>query len=418
MESFEITGGIPLYGEVQIQGSKNAALPILAAAVLIEGTTVLYNCPRIIDIMYMIQILESLGCVVSWEDTHILRIDASNITGTVIPESSANKMRSSITLLGSLLSRKKSAEMPYPGGCVIGDRPIGMHLHALTKMGVVIETEESRLYASADRLTGAEVRFQKNSVGATENAVLAAVLAEGTTHITGAAKEPEITELCLFLKNAGADISGIGTDKLIINGVNRLKETVYRIAPDRIVAGTYLFAVAATKGAAVLKETPAGQLAGVLSVAREMGIAVKEEADSLFIDATDGIRAVPYVETKEYPGFPTDLQSVLLSALSLAEGKSIVKETIFDARFRTAGELQRMGAEIRIDETENTAFLTGVPKLTGTDVYAKELRGGAALAVAGLAADGVTAVHNLYYIRRGYENIERDLRSLGGNIRG
>ncbi len=418
MESFEITGGIPLYGEVQIQGSKNAALPILAASVLIEGTTVLYNCPRIIDITYMIQILESLGCVVSWEDTHVLRIDASDITGSVIPKSYANKMRSSITLLGSLLSRKKSAEMPYPGGCVIGERPIGMHLHALTQMGVSIETEESRLYASVDRLTGAEVQFQKNSVGATENALLAAVLAEGTTCITGAAKEPEITELCLFLKNAGADISGIGTDKLIINGVNSLKETVYQIAPDRIVAGTYLFAVAATKGMAVLRESPVRQLAGVLSVAKEMGISVKEESDSLFIDSRNGIRALPYIETKEYPGFPTDLQSVLLSALSLAEGKSVVRETIFDARFRTAEELQHMGADIRIDDTEKTAFLTGVPKLLGKDVYAKELRGGAALAVAGLAAEGVTTVHNPYYIRRGYENIERDLRSLGGNIRG
>ncbi len=418
MEAFEITGGIPLYGEVQIQGSKNAALPILAAAVLIEGTTVLYNCPRIIDITYMIQILEYLGCVVTWEDTNILRIDASNITGTVIPETYANKMRSSITLLGSLIGRKKSAKMPYPGGCVIGDRPIGMHLQALEQMGVVIETEESWLYASADSLTGARVLFQKNSVGATENAILAAVLAEGATCITGAAKEPEITELCRFLENAGAEIAGIGTDQLIINGVKSLKETSYKIVSDRIVAGTYLFAVAATKGDALLKDVPSGQLTGVISVAREMGIAVKEEGNSLSISAKDGICAVPYVETKEYPGFPTDLQSVLLSALALAEGKSIVKEMIFDARFRTAKELQRMGADIRIDEKRNTAFLTGVPKLFGTDVYAKELRGGAALAVAGLAADGVTAVHNLYYIRRGYENIERDLRSLGGNIRG
>ncbi len=418
MGSFEITGGIPLYGEVQIQGSKNTALPILAASVLIEGTTVLYNCPRIIDITYMIQILESLGCVVSWENMHVLRIDASNITGSVIPKNYANKMRSSITLLGSLLSRKKSAEMPYPGGCVIGDRPIEMHLHALTQMGVVIETEESRLYASVDRLTGAKVRFQKNSVGATENAVLAAVLAEGTTHITGAAKEPEIMELCLFLKNAGADISGIGTDQLTINGVSSLKETVYEIIPDRIVAGTYLFAVAATKGTAILKDSPIGQLAGVLSAAREMGITVKEESGSLVIDARNGIYALPYIETKEYPGFPTDLQSVLLSALSLAEGKSVVREEIFDARFRTAEDLRHMGADIQIDSSGKTAFLTGVPKLFGTDVYAKELRGGAALAVAGLAAEGVTTVHNQYYIRRGYENIGRDLRSLGGNIRG
>ena len=418
MESFEITGGIPLCGEVQIQGSKNAALPILAATVLIEGITVLYNCPRIIDIMYMVQILEYLGCIVTWEDSHVLCVDARNARKTEIPEHYANKMRSSITLLGALLGRRGSASMPYPGGCVIGRRPIGMHLSALEKMNVSIIADENQLYAFTDKLMGADIVFDKKSVGATENALLAAVCAQGQTHITGAAQEPEIIELCRFLNQAGASISGIGSGRLVIEGVEHLQETSYRIMPDRIVAGTYLFAAAATKGQVILWDAPEKQLEAVLNACRDMGMHLKQEDRALYVDARDGIQALSYLETKEYPGFPTDLQSILLSALALADGKSIVKETIFEARFKAVEELLRMGADIRLDTAENSAVVYGVPKLSGADVYAKELRGGAALVVAGLAAEGVTRVHNLYYIKRGYENIERDLKHLGGSIRG
>lgn len=418
MESFEITGGIPLSGEVQVQGSKNAALPILAATVLVEGTTVLYNCPRIIDIMYMVQILRHLGCMAVWEDVHVLRVDASGISSTAIPENYADKMRSSITLLGSLLGRMGSASMPYPGGCVIGKRPIEMHLNALTAMRADIIAEENQLHAVTEGLEGADIVFSKRSVGATENAVLAAVLAKGRTCITGAATEPEITELCQFLKQAGANISGIGTETLVIYGVSALKETSYRIMPDRIVAGTYLFAVAATGGQAVIKDAPVEQLDAVLFAGEEMGIHFEYGKGELHVDASDGIRAMPYIETKEYPGFPTDLQSILLSVLALADGKSIIRETIFEARFRVVEELARMGADIYFDEPENQVIVTGRPKLFGTDVYAKELRGGAALIVAGLGAKGMTRVHDLYYVRRGYENIEQDLKSLGGKIRG
>lgn len=418
MESFEITGGIPLSGEVQVQGSKNAALPILAATVLVEGTTVLYNCPRIIDIMYMVQILRHLGCVAVWEAPHILRVDARRISSTAIPETYADKMRSSITLLGALLGRRGSASMPYPGGCVIGKRPIEMHLHALTLMQADITARENLLHAVTEGLLGAEIVFGKRSVGATENAVLAAVLAKGRTCITGAATEPEITELCRFLKQAGADISGIGTEILTIHGVSALKETSYRIMPDRIVAGTYLFAIAATGGRAVIKEAPVEQLCAVLRAGEEMGIHFANDKDGLHVDASGKIRAIPYIETMEYPGFPTDLQSILLSALALADGKSIIRETIFEARFRVVEELLRMGADIHFEEQKNQVTVTGREQLFGADVYAKELRGGAALIVAGLSAKGTTRVHNLYYVRRGYENIEQDLKSLGGKIRG
>ncbi len=413
----EITGGIPLCGEVQIQGSKNAALPILAATALVHGTTVLYNCPHIIDITYMIRILEYLGCSVVWEDVHILRVDAANIQKTDVPAVYADKMRSSIILLGVLLARKHCARMPYPGGCVIGKRPIEMHLAALGQMGAQIETDASMLYASTMGLYGSEIQFEKNSVGATENAILAAVLSKGTTVINGAAMEPEITQLCMFLNNAGALIGGMGTKRLVIEGVSELKESSFRICADRIVAGTYLYAVAATRGEAVLHNAPVSQMQEVLLVGRQMGMQLKEGSETIYANARHANEPVPYVETKEYPGFPTDLQSVLMSALSLSDGQSIIKETIFEARFRIVEELQHMGSDIVIEES-NQAVINGVKELTGTETYAKELRGGAALIVAGLAATGTTIVHDSYYVKRGYECITCDFRKLGGIIRG
>ncbi len=304
--------------------------------------------------------------------------------------------------------------MAYPGGCVIGSRPIDIHLSALRNMGVEIEEQERLFTAKAKRLQGIELKLPFPSVGATENVVLAAVTAEGTTVLEHAAKEPEIEALCGFLKAAGAEIDGVGSNKLVIHGVKELHEAKYTVPSDRIVAGTYLTAALAAGGSIFLENAPAGQLGALLAVAEEMGGCVTVNEEGVGIDVMHRLKAYPYLKTEVHPGFPTDLQSPLMAALSVAQGKSVIEENIFENRFRIVDDLQRMGAEIEV--VKNKAYIDGVETLKGMHVEAEELRGGAALVVAGLAAEGRSIVRNRHFIERGYENICKDLRNLGADI--
>lgn len=414
MEYLEIEGGRPLRGEVHIQGSKNAALPILSAVILHRGTTVLKNCPKIIDVMYMLEILKDFGCRVSWEGEDLV-IDASELLDSRVEECYGRQMRSSIMLLGSLLGRMKEACVSYPGGCVIGARPIDLHLAALKRLGAVFIEEPTGLKAICRQPVGTTIDLPFPSVGATENVILLAVLAEGTTILENAAREPEIVELCRFLNGMGGDIRGAGASRLEIRGVKELHDTEFTIMPDRIVAGTYMLMTAAVGGSVCLKNVPLEQLESVQSVLEKMGVHQESRGQEVQLSCTRRPRSIGELSTSPYPGFPTDLQSPLLTALSLAQGSSIVQETIFEARFKTVEELRRMGANIQIEGQK--AIIQGVPRLCGTDLTARELRGGAALVLAAAAAEGSSRVYQYHYIARGYENIIRDLQSLGVVVR-
>lgn len=414
MDSIHVRGGRALSGEISVQGSKNAVLPIMAAAVLVKGVTVLRNCPDITDVRYMIRLLQSIGCRVERRGDS-LRIDAGQVTGNALPHEYVSKMRSSVILMGALLGRTGEVTLNYPGGCVIGKRPIDLHLEAFEKMGVRLEKTDEKLAACARRLKGSEIRLKMASVGATENVILAAVLAEGTTIISNAAREPEIAALCDFLVQSGAGLyrSSEG-DVIVIEGVRTLHSCEYRIPFDRIVAGTYLFGAMAAGGDICLRDICTGQLGQVLAVIRIMGGTVVCTGDTVCLQAPPRPLSVPYVRTAVYPGFPTDLQSPLMAALCRAEGHSVLEETIFENRLRIVPELQKMGADITA--VERQARIRGTECLRGASVRAEELRGGAALVMAGLAAQGETIIYGREYIDRGYEDIGRDIRSLGGSL--
>ena len=413
MDSIYIYGGNFLRGETKVQGSKNAVLPILAASLLVKGTCVIKNCPRIADVYHMQNLLQELGCFVTWAGNTVT-VNALHVNDNRMSGESVTRMRSSVMLLGAMLGRLGEVTMAYPGGCVIGSRPIDIHLSALRNMGVEIEEQERLFTAKAKRLQGIELKLPFPSVGATENVVLAAVTAEGTTVLEHAAKEPEIEALCGFLKAAGAEIDGVGSNKLVIHGVKELHEAKYTVPSDRIVAGTYLTAALAAGGSIFLENAPAGQLGALLAVAEEMGGCVTVNEEGVGIDVMHRLKAYPYLKTEVHPGFPTDLQSPLMAALSVAQGKSVIEENIFENRFRIVDDLQRMGAEIEV--VKNKAYIDGVETLKGMHVEAEELRGGAALVVAGLAAEGRSIVRNRHFIERGYENICKDLRNLGADI--
>ena len=414
MNFIEVIGGRPLHGEISVQGSKNGALPILAGAVLHKGVTIIHNCPEILDVMYMIQILQELGCQVWWQG-HSLYVDTNQLCTSHVSGKLGEKMRSSIILMGSLLGRLGEVWIPYPGGCIIGARPVDIHIDALRKMQAYIEETDGMLHARTDGLKGSHISFKYPSVGATENVILAAVLADGVTEIQGGAREPEISELCSFLNSKGAKISEISEDCLRIEGVSELRDSEYDLMPDRIVAGTYLMAAVATRGCISLTNAPIAQLTEVLMTLEHMGAWLEYEEGVLKINAREADQPVEQLMTMPYPGFPTDLQSPLMAALSLAKGKSCIVESVFEARFKAAGQLNRMGARILIDGQE--AVIDGVSRLNGEQVIAPELRGGAALVIAGLAAEGKTLIQNSYFIDRGYEDISRDFRQLGAYIR-
>ena len=410
-----VQGTRPLSGTVKIQGSKNAVLPMMAAALLHEGTTVFTNVPRIQDVFCMMGILRFIGCVCRL-DGHVLSVDASRILRAEIPEEYMKAMRSSIMMLGALLARQGEALTRYPGGCLIGSRPIDLHIKALKTLGAEITEEAGNIYARTERLRGAEIHFPYPSVGATENALLAAVLADGTTRITGAAKEPEIQELCLLLNQMGGRIFGIGTDRLTVEGVKRLSGAVRKVPGDRIVAGTYLAAVLACGGDARLEGVNPDHMEAVVSAFESCGGRIETGIDDLEISASGRPEAFEII-TGPYPDFPTDLQSPAMTVMATARGESRIVENVFENRYRTAAELEKMGANIRMCGEE--AFIRGVgptPGLLGAHVTAWDLRGGAALVTAGLAARGTTAIDGCCHIHRGYEDICLDLAGLGAGI--
>ena len=417
MDSICVHGGVTLQGKVRIQGSKNAALPILAATLLTRGENIIYNCPKISDIYQMEQLLKSIGCLVKTRSDCVC-IDTGCVQLQRMPAEAVQGMRSSICMLGTLLSRCGQVTMEYPGGCVIGARPIDMHLAALQRMGAEFEIEDGLIHGQVKgRLHGADICFSQVSVGATENTILAAVLADGVTCIKGAAREPEVTALCEYLIGCGARINGVGSSCLEIVGVESLEASSFRIPADRIVAGTYLLGTVAAGGNVWLEEAPCEQMQAVLDVAEQMGAVYQRTKQGLYVQAPEKVKQIHKICTDTYPGFPTDLQSVALVTALKAEGSCIIEENIFENRFHVAEPLCTMGADLKILDSRRI-LVRETPRLTGKEVEAKELRGGAALVIAGLIAEGITTVRGGKYIMRGYENICKDLRELGARIVG
>jgi len=408
----EVAGGAPLCGEIEIQGSKNAVLPVLASCMLGDGLCVIENCPAIGDVDDLLRMMEMLGCSAVREGSTV-RIDASAMEGYEIDGAEAGRIRSSILFLGPLLGKMGRAALPLPGGCAIGARPVDLHLETLRRLGAEFEVGD-KILAWTGTLRGCRIVLSFPSVGATENAVLAAVLAEGETVIANAAQEPEIDELCSFLNLRGARIARREDGALQIRGVRRLKPVRYRMHADRIVAGTYLLAVAAAGGDVYIRNFPHGQLDAVLHVLREMGMSVSAKCMGLRVCGRAKY-PVARVTTAPYPGFPTDLQSPLMAVLSGVKGRSCICEQIFESRFRTADELKKMGARILVDG--NCAWIDGAPPLHGARLAAPDLRGGAALVIAALASRGQSVIGGTEYIERGYEDICRDLAGLGADIR-
>ncbi len=415
MDSIQVQGGVALRGEVTVQGSKNAVLPILAATLLADEATFLKGCPRITDVYKMTSLLNCLGKQTCWEKDG-LRIlpGACSIQG--LPSEAITQMRSSICLLGSLIGVRGEVTLEYPGGCVIGKRPINLHIDALRRMGVVFEEQDRYLHARAGNLHGADITLPFASVGATENVILTAVQAEGDTTLRGAAAEPEVQALCRYLNACGAQIEGIGSHHLIIRGGRRLGGTDFVVPADRIVAGTYLFCGVATGGEIFLRDAPVKEMDAVLRLAERMGAQCTGAQDGLYVQGPRRCIAPSHIVTGVYPEFPTDLQSVALATLTRGEGTCIVEERIFENRFRIVEPLKKMGADIVCVPEKQIAVVKGVDRLVGTSVEVKELRGGAALLLAALMAEGMTCVSGCTYIYRGYENICRDLRALGARI--
>lgn len=414
MAFIEVIGGRHLHGEINVQGSKNAVLPILAASILHNGITRIKNCPKIIDVYHMIKLLESIGCIVTWEQGG-LTIDATDINYNSVDKKYVSSMRSSIILLGALLGRNKSVTISYPGGCAIGERPIDLHLKAIKEMNVEVIHNEDLIFCSSPHLTGAMIEFAKQSVGATENIILAAVKAEGITIIKNAAMEPEIVELCLFLMKMGAKISGAGSQTIMIEGVKELRDVEYTLVSDRIVMGTYLAAIAGTGGSVTLHGNCCVENQSVIDILRRMGCRVGVGKDYINICSSERPRSIPILQTEAYPGFPTDMQSQLMSVLSIASGTSLIVENIFESRFKTVEELKKMGADIYVNG--RVALIHGLDALYGNDIRAYDLRGGAGLVIAALLANGTSRISGIEYIERGYEDICFDLNNLGADIR-
>lgn len=413
MDAVHIRGGNALFGETRIQGSKNAVLPVMAAALLIEDICIIENCPRISDVSHMQKLLTRIGCKISRSD-RTLMIDARCVSQEKMAGESVTGMRSSLTLMGAMLGRFGQITMAYPGGCIIGKRPIDLHLNAFRKMGVSIVEEEGSFTAKAWKLQGTVITLPFVSVGATENIILAAVRAKGVTVLQNAAREPEIVTLCRFLQKAGAVIEGVGGEVLVIQGGNPLHGVQFRIPADRIVAGTYLFSVLGTGGHIFLQDAPCVQMREMLRIAAAMGAEITISKEGLSVQMEVEKKTLPYIKTDVFPGFPTDMQSPLMSVLSVSEGTSVIEETIFEDRFRIVEELKKMGADISICGSK--AIIHGVPRLYGCEVFARELRGGAGLIIAGCMAEGETIVRNRHFIERGYEDICRDYQNLGVNI--
>ena len=414
MEKMIINGGGRLYGSLQVQRAKNAVLPLLAASVLTDELVRIREIPKISDAENMLRILSELGCGIVREGNDAV-IDSSNAASHEIPAVMTKEIRSSIFMLGSVLTRFHRAKISYPGGCDIGLRPIDLHLSGLKKLGVEIVEEGGYIHCSADRIKGAEIVLDFPSVGATENIMLAAVKAEGRTILRNAAKEPEIVDLQRFLNAMGAKVQGAGTADVVIDGVERLHGVDYTPMEDRIEAGTFLIATAVCGGEIEMSGVFAQNLAALLHKLRENGCKVYIKNDKIVLESKGRLKSVDLVETSPFPGFPTDLQAQYTALSCLAKGSTLVVENLFETRFKYAGELKRMGADITV--RGRTAIVRGVRSLQGAPVTACDLRGGAALVIAGLAAEGRTEVLDLSHVDRGYGEFEQKLRLLGAKVR-
>ena len=412
MSQLLVRGGQPLHGEVTIQGAENSVLPILAATVLTGDRVVLRGCPRLRDVDASIRILQSLGCRAQWEGD-ALTVDTAALNRCEISDILMREMRSSAIFLGAVLARLGRADISYPGGCELGPRPIDLHLSGLRDLGADIREEGGILHCTASRLAGRELMLSLPSVGATENLMLAACGAEGTTVISNAAREPEIVDLQDFLNACGAEVSGAGSTSVTIRGGKPLHGCEFRCMPDRIVAATYLCACASAGGEVYLRGARERHLATVADALRQAGCTVAGDGEGIACRCRRRLRAVRPVRTAPYPGFPTDAQAVLMAAMLKSRGTTVFEENIFENRYRHVDELTRMGAEIRV--AGRVAVVTGVERLSGAAVRCTDLRGGAALCVAALAADGETRIFETAHIDRGYEDIVRDLRALGAD---
>ena len=413
MEQYVIKGGNPLYGEVEIGGAKNAALAILAAAIMTDETVTIDNLPNVRDINVLLQAIEEIGAHVERVDIHKVKINGSFIRGVNVDNEFIRRIRASYYLIGALLGKYKHVEVALPGGCDIGSRPIDLHMKGFRSMGADIDIAHGLVIARAKELKGTHIYMDKVSVGATINIMMAAAMADGKTVIENAAKEPHVVDVANFLNSMGANIRGAGTDVIRIVGVEKLHATEYSVIPDQIEAGTFMFAVAATGGNVLVKDVIPKHLEATTAKLLEVGCQVEEFDDSVRV-ISDGHLKHTQVTTLPYPGFPTDMQPQMAVLLGIAEGTSTVTESIFENRFKYVDELTRMGADIKVES--NIAIISGVKRYTGARVNAPDLRAGAALVIAGLAADGITVVDDIYYIQRGYEALEEKLTKIGAKI--
>ena len=413
MEQYVIKGGTPLVGEVEIGGAKNAALAILAASIMTDETVTIENLPDVRDINVMLHAIEGIGAIVDRIDAHTVKINGSTISGMLVDYEYIKKIRASYYLLGALLGKYKKAQVALPGVCDIGSRPIDLHLKGFRALGAEVDISHGLISAAAEHLEGTHIYLDKVSVGATINIMMAAAMADGKTIIENAAKEPHVVDVANFLNSMGAGIRGAGTDVIRIVGVEKLHKTQYTVIPDQIEAGTFMFAAAATKGDVMVKNVIPKHLEATTAKLLEVGCEVEEFDDAVRVVCSKRMRHTQ-VTTLPYPGFPTDMQPQMSVILGIAEGTSTVTESIFENRFRYVDELTRMGADIKVES--NIAIIAGVERYTGARVSAPDLRAGAALVIAGLAADGITVVDDIYYIERGYEHFEEKLASLGAQI--
>ena len=413
MEQYVIKGGTPLKGEVEIGGAKNAALAILAAAVMTDDTVTLSNVPDVRDVNVLLGAIQDIGADVKRIDKHVVQINGSTIQGLSVDYEYIKKIRASYYLLGALLGKYHKAEVALPGGCDIGSRPIDLHIKGFKALGAEVDISYGLISASAKKLTGNHISLDKVSVGATINILMAAALSEGKTVIDNAAKEPHVVDVANFLNSMGADIRGAGTESIRINGVEKLHGTEYSVIPDMIEAGTFMCAAVATGGDVTVRNVIPKHLEATTAKLLEAGCQVVEYDDAIKVIATKELKSTQ-VTTLPYPGFPTDMQPQMTVVLGIAQGVSTVTESIWENRFKYVDELARMGAQIQIEGS--VAIITGVDHYTGARVQAPDLRAGAALVIAGLAGDGITVVDDIYFIQRGYESFAEKLQGLGGQI--
>ena len=415
MDYFQIRGGTPLQGRIPISGAKNAALPILAATLLTDKVSTLSNVPHLNDITTMVELLGALGADVAMDESMALKVSAAQLNNQRAPYALVKTMRASILVMGPLLARFGRAEVSFPGGCAIGSRPVDLHLKGFEAMGAHIDVRDGYIVVTTDNgLKGCDFTFDTVTVGGTENLLMAAVLAEGRTVLRNAAREPEITDLVAFLRGMGADIEGDDTATLVINGVSQLGASHYSVMPDRIEAGTFLVAAAATRGCITVENASAEHLGIVLKKLRDAGVNIVVEGDSITADMTEGQLTAVDLTTAPYPGFPTDMQAQFTAMNVVAEGVGRITETIFENRLMQAHEMSRMGANITVDG--HSVIIRGKSSIDGAPVMASDLRASASLVIAGLAAKGETHVDRIYHIDRGYERIEEKLQAVGADI--